>query len=85
LCTKITLPQGNNRDISFGNPENAHIFGRREQAPALRYPKDIFIDNIDKPKFSICIEKSSVVFGLAGIHGAFVYSFIYCAVLLLLS
>jgi len=32
-------------DISFGNPENAHIFGRREQAPALRYPKNIFIFN----------------------------------------
>jgi len=45
LYAKITLPQGNNRNISFGNPENAHIFGRREQAPALRYPKDISIDN----------------------------------------
>jgi len=45
LCAKITLPQGNNRNISFGNPENAHIFGRRDQGPALRYPKDIFIFN----------------------------------------
>jgi len=52
LCAKITLPQGNNRDISFGNPENAHIFGRREQAPRPTVSQGYFrLQQLDKPEF----------------------------------